>query len=68
MSLEYNIEKIESIAQKIESEVLAIDDVLNLYEEAILMSKDCLITLSSQKGRLTELNASLEKLIIEDYD
>ncbi|MDD4120590.1 MAG: exodeoxyribonuclease VII small subunit [Clostridia bacterium] len=68
MSLEYNIEKIESIAQKIESEVLAIDDVLNLYEEAILISKDCLITLSSQKGRLTELNASLEKLIIEDYD
>ena len=68
MSLEYNIEKIESIAQKIESEVFAIDDVLNLYEEAILISKDCLITLSSQKGRLTELNASLEKLIIEYYD
>ncbi|NLT19271.1 MAG: exodeoxyribonuclease VII small subunit [Firmicutes bacterium ADurb.Bin080] len=68
MSLENDIFKIESITQKIESENLSVDEILNLYEEAILISKQCLTNLSSHKGRLTELNSSLEKIIIEDYE
>jgi exodeoxyribonuclease VII small subunit len=47
MSLENDIFKIESITQKIESENLSVDEILNLYEEAILISKQCLTNLSS---------------------
>ncbi|HQC54144.1 MAG TPA: exodeoxyribonuclease VII small subunit [Clostridia bacterium] len=62
MSLEDNIKKLEEIVKKIDSQNINIEESLELYEEAINLSKLCLSGVKKYKGKLVALTKELEEI------
>ena len=65
MSFEKDIEQLEKIVLKLESENLSIDDGLTLYGEAIKLGKKLVEEIKESKGKLELLNQDLSRINLD---
>lgn len=68
MKLEEGFGKLDSIAHKLESGELSLDESISLFDESVKITKECLEILESGKGKLVVIKNELDKLIEEDLD
>ena len=61
-SFENDLQRLEEISLLLESENIALDDSLALYEEGVKLSKSCLQTLKKAELKITELKNELGKI------
>lgn len=65
MGFEKDIEKLEQIVAKLESENLSIDEGLNLYSEAIKLGGKLVEEIKESKGKLELLNQDLSRINLD---
>ncbi|MBR2349924.1 MAG: exodeoxyribonuclease VII small subunit [Clostridia bacterium] len=65
MGFEKDIEQLEKIVLKLESENLSIDDGLTLYGEAIKLGKKLVDEIKESKGKLELLNQDLSRINLD---
>lgn len=65
MSFEKDLEKLEKLVNKLESETLSIDESLKLYNEAITAGKNCIASLGASRGKLELLNKDLSRIDLD---
>lgn len=65
MSFEKDLEKLEKLVNKLESETLSIDESLKLYNEAITAGKNCIVSLRASRGKLELLNKDLSRIDLD---
>ncbi len=65
MSFEKDLEKLEKLVNKLESETLSIDESLKLYNEAITAGKNCIASLRASRGKLELLNKDLSRIDLD---
>lgn len=68
MTFEEKIKRIEEISQSLDASKLGLDESIKVYEEGILLAKDCLESLELAKGKVVQIkkSISLENDIEED--
>lgn len=67
-SFERDLKRLEEISALLESDTLGLEDALNLYEEGIALSRNCISALKKAELRITELKKNLDTLNFEDED
>jgi exodeoxyribonuclease VII small subunit len=67
-SFEKDLKRLEEISALLESDTLGLEDALNLYEEGIALSRNCISALKKAELRITELKKNLDTLNFEDED
>lgn len=65
---EENIEKIDKILEKLESEELSLDDSIEEYEKAIKLIKDSEKLLEIGEGKVLKVLEKNGKIEVEDLD
>ena len=65
MGFEKDIEQLEKIVLKLESENLSIDDGLTLYGEPIKLGKKLVDEIKESKGKLELLNQDLSRINLD---
>lgn len=65
---EENIEQIDKILEKLESEELSLDDSIEEYEKAIKLIKDSEKLLEIGEGKVLKLLEKNGKIEVEDLD
>ncbi len=59
LSFEEKLERLEQVAELLESEETSLDDSIALFEEGIKLSKECLIALQQAELKIRELNKQI---------
>lgn len=59
-SFEKKILRLEEISDLLEAEETQLEDAINLFEEGIELSKDCLTTLKNAELKITELKKKID--------
>lgn len=65
-SFEKNLKRLEEISALLESDSLGLEEALNLYEEGITLSRNCISALKQAELKITELKKNLDMLNFED--
>lgn len=65
MSFEKDLEKLEKLVAKLESDTLSVDESLKLYNEAINAGKNCIASLKESRGKLELLNKDLSRIDLD---
>ena len=65
MDFEKNFQKLKLLVDRMEGEILGIEDSLKLYDEAIKLGKSCIDSLKESKGKLELLNKDLSKISLD---
>lgn len=60
-SFEEQLIRLETIVQTLESGNIGLDDSLKLYEEGIILSKNCLQTLNQAEAKVVTLQKKLNE-------
>jgi len=72
MLIDKNFEKclsrLEEIANLLESDDMGLEDGLQLYEEGINLSRECLSSLKNAELKITELKKKVEDIAIGEKD
>ena len=68
MKLEDGFKKLDTIAQKLESGEVSLDESISLFDESVTITKACLDILEEGKGKLVLISKELDKLIEEDFN
>ena len=68
MSLEDNLKKLEVITEKLENPSLSMDEGVKLYEEGMLLAKDCYKSLNEIKGKVTIIKQDIEAYREETFE
>lgn len=58
-SFEDKLSRLEEVAGLLEQEDLGIEESISLFEEGVILSKECLIALQSAELRITELKKQI---------
>ena len=61
MDFEKKINELQSICNKMEDENLPLSDGLKLYEQGVIIAKECYSELSNIKGKVTVIKQDLDK-------
>ena len=61
MDFEENLKKLEEISSNLEKPNISMNDGIKLYEEGIVLAKDCYKQLNDIKGKVTILKADIDK-------
>lgn len=67
-SFEKKILRLEEISDLLESEETELEEAIELFEEGIELSKDCLTTLKTAEIKITELKKKIDKLDLDDKE
>jgi len=59
-NFEKKILRLEEISDLLEAEETQLEDAINLFEEGIELSKDCLTTLKNAELKITELKKKID--------
>jgi len=59
---------LEEIANLLESDEIGLEDALQLYEEGINLSRECLTSLKNAELKITELKKKVEDISVEEKD
>ncbi len=61
-NFESNLARLEEISGLLESDDLGLEEAIKLYEEGIILSKECLSLLMKAELKITELKSNLDEL------
>jgi len=64
-SFEKNLKRLEDISDLLEGGEVGLEDAINLYEEGIELSKNCITALQKAELKITELKKKLDELSSE---
>lgn len=67
MSIEKQVQKLEEIANKLESENIEIDEAMKLFEDGVTIIKNTKKDLQDAVGKITVLRQDLDKLVEQDF-
>jgi exodeoxyribonuclease VII small subunit len=67
-NFEQCLSRLEEIADKLESDEIGLEDALQLYEEGINLSRECLLSLKNAELKITELKKKVEEISIGEKD
>ncbi|MDO8548949.1 MAG: exodeoxyribonuclease VII small subunit [Ignavibacteria bacterium] len=62
------LSRLEEIANLLESDDIGLEDALQLYEEGINLSRECLSSLKNAELKITELKKKVEDIAIGEKD
>ena len=68
MSLEEKLKEIELITSKLENPDLGMDEGIKLYEQGVVLAKDCLAELNEVKGKISIIKKELDVYKEEPLD
>jgi exodeoxyribonuclease VII small subunit len=68
MDFEENLKKLEEISSNLEKPNISMNDGIKLYEEGIVLAKDCYKQLNDIKGKVTILKADIDKYKEENFE
>lgn len=68
MNLDEGLNKVTEIASKLENPDLTIEEGLKLYEEGVIIAKDCLKQIESVKGKIYVIRKELDAYREEALD
>ena len=63
MKFEKNLDALESIVQKLEDKSITLDDGIELFENGLKLTKDCLADLNASKAKITLIKEEMGKLL-----
>jgi exodeoxyribonuclease VII small subunit len=61
-SFESKLSRLEEISSLLEKEDIGLEEAINLYEEGIELSKNCISTLNEAELKVTQLKKKLDEL------
>lgn len=67
-SFEKSLSRLEEIANLLESDDTGLEEALQLYEEGINLSKECLDSLKNAELKITELKKKVEDISIKEKE
>ncbi len=67
-SFEKSLSRLEEITNLLESDDIGLEDALQLYEEGINLSRECLASLKNAELKITELKKKVEEISIGEKD
>lgn len=67
-SFEKDLKRLQEISALLESDTLGLEEALNLYEEGISLSRNCIAALKKAEVKITELKKNLDSLNFENED
>lgn len=65
-SFEKDLKRLEEISALLEDESVDLEEALNLYEEGIDLSRNCISALKKAELRITELKKKLDELNFDE--
>lgn len=65
-SFEKDLKRLEEISALLEDESVDLEKALNLYEEGIDLSRNCISALKNAELRITELKKKLDELNFDE--
>ncbi|MBN2570693.1 MAG: exodeoxyribonuclease VII small subunit [Ignavibacteriales bacterium] len=68
ISFEELLIKLEEITNKLEKSDIGLEESIKLYEEGIIISKECYEMLDKAKLKITELKKEFEKQLDKDVE
>ncbi|MBE5738377.1 MAG: exodeoxyribonuclease VII small subunit [Clostridiales bacterium] len=68
MDLEAKIKKLQEIVSKIETPDMGVDECMKLYEEGILLAKECYKEVDAVKGKINIIKQDLEQFREESFE
>ena len=68
MTFEEKIKRIDEICTAMESGKLSLDESMKLYEEGMMLSKECLDTIEQSKGKIVEIKKTISGTVEEDFN
>ena len=66
MTFEEKLKRIDEICSALESGRLSLDDSIKIYEEGMVLTKECLDTIDKTKGKVVESKKKLDNTITEE--
>lgn len=67
-TFEFSYSRLEEILQKLESEDVTLEETIKLYEEGLILTKECYDKLTKAELRIKEINNSTKGgFEIKDY-
>ena len=63
MQFEKKLNELEQIVQKLEDKNITLADGITLFEQGLLLTKDCLKSLNESKSRITSVKEEMGKLL-----
>lgn len=67
MSIEKQVQKLEEIANKLESDNIEIYEAMKLFEDGVTIVKNTKKELQDAVGKITVLRQDLDKLVEQDF-
>ncbi len=67
-SFEEKLKRLEEISGLLEADNIGLEDAINLYEEGIELSKDCVTALKNAELKITQLKKKLDQLTTDEED
>jgi exodeoxyribonuclease VII small subunit len=67
-NFEQSLSRLEEIANLLESDEIGLEDALQLYEEGINLSSECLTSLKNAELKITELKKKVEDISVGEKD
>jgi exodeoxyribonuclease VII small subunit len=67
-SFEIKMARLEEISSLLEGEDIGLEEAINLYEEGIELSKNCIAALTGAELKVTELKKKLDGLSLNDKE
>jgi len=67
-NFEQSFSRLEEIANLLESDEIGLEDALQLYEEGINLSRECLTSLKNAELKITELKKKVEDISVGEKD
>lgn len=68
MNFEESNERLQVIIKQLEKNELPLDEAIKLYEEGVVLAKNCYKQLNESKGKITILKTELEKILSSNDD
>ena len=67
INFEKSLKRLEEIVKLVENGSISLDENLKLYEEGVLLAKNCLDTLETAKGKITQIKINADGSSEEDF-
>ena len=68
MEFEKKLEQLEKITERLEDKSLPLEEGIDLYEQGLALTKECLKSLSESKGKIVLIRKEMDKLTEEPFD
>lgn len=65
-SFESKLARLEEISSLLEKDDIGLEEAINLYEEGIELSRNCISTLNEAELKVTQLKKKLDELSLSD--